>query len=145
MVIPLIGGTVTTAARSAGHLISLGITLAMMAGISIYVAWGIRRRKGTHWQKFGPTYLTLLSSVLVMLDVTRHVLNDQFHILSEYRHGCHIESYCCLSVLGWLCLFATYIGFAILIAASLWNANICEKVDDFKQKWNEITKGPTDQ
>lgn len=143
--IPLVGGTVTTAARSAGHWISFGITLAMMVGISAYVAYGSRRRKGTHWQIYGPTYLTMLASVLVMLDTTRHVLNDQYHILSEYRHGCHIEAWKCLSVFGvFITIIATYSGFAILIGASLWNANICEKVDDFKNKWRELTKGGVD-
>lgn len=119
------------------------MTLAMMGGISIYVAWGTRRRSGTHWNIYGPTYLTLVASFLVMLDVTRHVLNDMFHILSEYRHGCHVETWHCLSVFGvFITVIATYTGFGILIGASLWNANICEKVDDFKAKWNEITKGP---
>lgn len=115
----------------------------MMIGISVYVAYGIRRRKGTHWQRFGPLYLTLLASFLIMLDVTRHCLNDLFGILSEYRPDCHEESFHCLSVLGiFFTIIATYTGFAVLIFASLWNANICEKVDDFKAKWNELTKGP---
>lgn len=114
----------------------------MMAGISGYVAWGSKRRTGTHWQIYGPTYLTLLASLLVMLDTTRHVLNDLFGILSEYRHGCHIEAWKCLSVFGvFITIIATYTGFGILIAASLWNANICEKIDDFKAKWKELTKG----
>jgi len=118
------------------------MTFAMMSAITIYVAWGIRRRKGTHWQTYGPTYLTMLASLLVMLDVSRHVLNDMFGILSEYRHGCHVEAWKCLSVLGvFSTIIATYSGFGILIGASLWNANICEKVDDFKMKWNELTKG----
>jgi len=114
-----------------------------MLGISVYVAYGSRRRKGTHWQIYGPTYLTLLASVLVMLDVTRHVLNDSYHILSEYRHDCHIEAWKCLSVFGvFITVIATYTGFGILIGASLWNANICEKVDEFKNKWKELTQGP---
>lgn len=140
--IPLIGGTVTAAARSAGHWISFGMTLAMMIGISIYVIYGIKRREGTHWQRYGPTYLTLLASCLIMLDVTRHVLNDAYHILSEYRPGCHEETYHCLSVLGvFVTIIATYSGFGILIAASLWNGNVCDKVDDFKAKWNELKNG----
>lgn len=116
-----------------------------MTGITIYVAWGTKRRKGTHWQVYGPTYLTLFAAVLVMLDVTRHVLNDQYGILGEYRKGCHVEAWKCLSVLGvFVTIIATYSGFIILIAASFWNANICEKVDDFKAKWREITKGATE-
>lgn len=115
----------------------------MMLGISIYVAYGTKRRKGTHWEVWGPTYLTVLASFLVMLDVTRHVLNDLFGILSEYRHGCHVEAWKCLSVFGvFITIICTYSGFAILIGASLWNANICEKVDDFKAKWKELTKPP---
>eukprot|EP00463_Aulacantha_scolymantha_P001508 TRINITY_DN211_c0_g1_i2.p6 TRINITY_DN211_c0_g1~~TRINITY_DN211_c0_g1_i2.p6 ORF type:complete len:54 (-),score=10.00 TRINITY_DN211_c0_g1_i2:535-696(-) len=48
----------------------------------------------------------------------------------------------CLSVFGvFVTVIATYSGFAILIAASLWNANICEKIDDFKTKWRDIKKG----
>jgi len=114
----------------------------MMVGISIYTATGIKRRKGTHWQRYGPTILTVVASILVMLDVSRHVLNDAYNILSEYRHGCHQETWHCLSVFGvFITIIATYLGFGILIAASFWNANICDKVKDFKDLWNELRKG----
>jgi hypothetical protein len=87
-----------------GHWISFGITLAMMLGISIFIAYGARRRSGTHFNKWGPTYLIVLASVLVMADLVRHVLQDTKlwpePSSSQYRPGCHDETFRCLSGIG---------------------------------------------
>jgi len=87
-----------------GHWISFGITLAMMLGISVFIAYGARRRSGTHFNKWGPTYLIVLASVLVMADLVRHVLQDTKlwpePSSSQYRPGCHDETFRCLSGIG---------------------------------------------
>lgn len=73
---PLLGVAVTNSARAAGHAISFAITAAMMIGISVYTYRGAHRRWGTHWTKYGPTYLTVFAGVLICMDLTRHVLQD---------------------------------------------------------------------
>jgi len=107
----------------------------------IYTIYSIRRRTGTHWQRFGPTYFVALAVPLVMADLTRHLLLDHLHIseLKEYRSGCDDENVRCLTVLGWFfTIIFTYLGFLCLFIGSLWNANICEKIQEIKKKWREL-------
>jgi len=107
----------------------------------IYTIYSIRKRTGTHWQRFGPTYFVALAVPLVMADLTRHLLLDHLHIseLKEYRSGCPDENVRCLTVLGWFfTIIFTYLGFLCLFIGSLWNANICEKIQEIKKKWREL-------
>jgi len=142
-VIGVIGGTVTAAARSLGHYISFGVTLAVMLGMCIYVARKRRLRYGSKWRKNGPLILTIFASMFIMADLTRHVIQDlewwPAPGSSEYRSDCHEETFKCLSVIGWLFTVAfTYFGFALLVVGTMWNANICEKLQDFRDKWAEL-------
>jgi len=146
-VIGIVGGTVTAAARELGHWISFGTTLAMMIGLALYVWWHSRQRWGTHWQKYGPTYLTILSGLLIMADLTRHVLQDTGAWPNqmgnwgseEYRSDCVDENMGCLSIVGWLfTIVATYTGFALLVVGTLWNANICDKLKDIRAEWKRL-------
>jgi len=112
-----------------------------MVVMLIYTIYSIRKRTGTHWQRFGPTYFVSLAVPLVMADLTRHLLLDHLHIseLKEYRSGCPDENVRCLTVLGWFfTIIFTYLGFLCLFIGSLWNANICEKIQEIKKKWREL-------
>jgi len=150
-VIGVVGGTVTAAARSTGHWVSFGITLAMMLGLTLYVGLHSRQRWGSHWQKYGPTYMTILASFLVMADLTRHVLEDinwwPAHLSNgwgsaEYKNECSPEAPPCLTAVGILfTIVFTYLGFFILAVATLWNANICDKLKDFKAEWRRLRYG----
>jgi len=154
-VIGIVGGTVTAAARQTGHWISFALTLAMMLALTGYVMWHSRIRWGTHWQKYGPSYLMWLSTVLVMADLTRHVLNDLGWWpgqmsggwgSDEYRSDCSSETPDCLSTIGILfTMIATYVGFTILVVATLWNANICDKLKDIKAEWKRLRAGDPEE
>jgi len=120
----------------------------MMIGLVIYVGFHAKQRWGTHWHKWGPTYLTILASFLVMADLTRHVLEDlgwwPERLSSglgagEYREDCTTEEMACLSVIGWLfTVVATYSGFAFLVVGTLWNANICDKLKEMRAEWRRL-------
>jgi len=120
----------------------------MMLALTIYVIYKSRTRWGTHWQKYGPTYLMCISTVLVMADPIRHLLNDYDlwpGVLSngwgsnEYRDGCDSETAHCLSTVGILfTIIATYVGFFLLAVATLWNANICDKLKDIRAEWRRL-------
>jgi len=147
-VIGIVGGTVTAAASNTGHWISFATTGAMMLGLCIYVWYHGRTRWGTHWQKWGPTYLCILSSILVMMDLSRHVLQDlnwwpdnmsNGWGSAEYQSNCGSETMSCLSKVGWLfTIVATYTGFVLLAVATLWNANICDRLKDIRAEWRRI-------
>jgi len=145
-VISLIGGTVSAAARETGHIVSLSITTSIMIALVIYIRYTAKNRYGSHWQMYGPTYLCAIASLMILADPTRHVLQD-YNVWkagpwpgsSQYRPGCPEESMKCLSAVGWIFTFAlTYGGFGLLFGATLWNASICDKIADFKEKWREL-------
>lgn len=76
--IPLLGGSVTSASRFLGHWISFGVNLVVFAFSIVFVYRQSARRahQRTHWLRYGPTYLTVVATLLVMADNTRHVLQD---------------------------------------------------------------------
>ena len=76
--IPLLGGSVTSASRFLGHWIAFGVNLAVFAFsvVFVYRQSARRARQPTHWLRYGPTYLTIVAALLVMADNTRHVLQD---------------------------------------------------------------------
>jgi len=146
----VIGGTVTAAARTLGHWISFAVTGAMMIGLAIYIGYGSKRRFGSHWNRWGPTYLTVIAGFLIMADLTRHVFEDIYWWpermgpngvwgAGEYRADCPTETMRCLSVIGVLfTIVATYLGFILLVIGTMWNANIVDKLKDIKAEWRRL-------
>jgi len=145
-VIGLLSGAVTAAARSLGHYISFAVTLSMMIGVNAYIFHKSRQRKGTFFHKRGPLCFTILAALLIMMDLTRHVLQDlnywksgPFPGSSEYRPGCEQENMECLSVLGvFFTVIATYGGFVCLFIGTMWNANILQKLKQIKRQWSAL-------
>lgn len=75
--IPLLGGSVTSASRFLGHWIAFFVNIVVFAFSIVFVhRQSSRRAHLRHWLKYGPTYLTIVSALLVMADNTRHVLQD---------------------------------------------------------------------
>jgi len=141
---------VSGAARQTGHEIGIAITGAMMLLVIGYVAWHSQTRFGNHWQVYGPLYLTILASLMILADPTRHVMQDTNAWPSpgsdEYRDDCDSEDMSCLSVVGWtITIMCTYVGFAVLTVATLWNANIGDKIKDFKEKWRKLRQPDDDE
>jgi len=125
----------------------------MMLGLTAYVAYHAKTRYGTYWHRWGPTYLTIMAGILVMADLTRHVVEDlgwwspyqdNGWGAEEYREGCPTEDMGCLSPVGWLfTIVATYTGFTLLVIGTLWNANICDKLKDLRAEWRRLRKKST--
>jgi len=140
---------VSGAARQTGHEVGIAITGTMMLLLIGYVAWHSRTRFGSHWQIYGPLYLTIIASLMILADPTRHLMRDtgawDSSDSDEYREDCHTEDISCLSVAGWtITIMCTYVGFALLAVATLWNANICDKIRDFKEKWRKLRQPDDD-
>jgi len=145
LVIGLISGTITAAARVLGHYISFGVTLSMMIGVNIYIFYcGLTKRRGqSFWKRFGPLCFTIFAALLIMADLVRHLLQDinvwpsgPWPGSSEYRANCPTETMKCLSVLGvFFTIVATYSGFVLLFIGTMWNANLVGKLKQIKTKW----------
>jgi len=114
-----------------------------MLGLNIYIANCSRKRHGSVVQKFGPLACCLVAAMLVMADLTRHVLQDTNMWpepgSAQYRHGCHLETFHCLSTVGILfTVVFTYLGFVILAIGTMWNAHLLEKLRDIRTQWRLI-------
>jgi hypothetical protein len=106
-VIPLLGGTVTSASRHVSHYLNLGIDLIMFTlviGYIWYEACTKRRmrvlqqsslpQQQQHWIIYGPTHLVALASLLILADPIRHVLQDlHYWKASMYIHGCPVRAF----------------------------------------------------
>lgn len=115
---------------------SFGLILAFLTNLAQYTYHKCATRRGSHWSRLGPFYLTLAAVPLVMADLTRHVLQDadfwtgqSSSMYNEHCcsvHSCHgLHGLRCLSVTGvFFTILFTYSGFACLLAGVLWGANI---------------------
>ena len=78
--IGIVSGTVTAAARSLGHLISLLITSTLMlfVGVMLYGAAssGTRSLAPSRLSRWGPFLLFSLAVPLILADLVRHLLQD---------------------------------------------------------------------
>lgn len=76
--LPIVGATVTSAARQTAHLITLIIDIVIIGGLCIYVTYKARDRDyyPTWWNRWGPTILIWIAFPLIIADPLRHVLSD---------------------------------------------------------------------
>jgi len=146
IVIGLLSGVASAAARQLGHIISLCVTGALMIAVNIYMFYCAQKKRKGMKHQYTPFILTLFAGVLVLLDLMRHVLADHhiwkpgpFPGCSQYRPGCNRENISCLSLTGVLfTIVATYTGFILLFIGTMWNANIVSKLKELRQKWREL-------
>jgi len=138
-----VNSTALATAQEFAHVITFGVTLALLTGIAQFVYHKCKKRPRPHIYRWGPFYCTALAVPFVMADLTRHLILDHVsvHWLLEYRKGCGHETVVCLTVVGVIfTIVCTYLGFLCLFIGSLWNANICEKIRELRAKWRELRR-----
>jgi len=167
LVVGLITGTVSAAAREMGHWISLAITGCMMVFVIAYLWYTLKRRsrKRGFWHKYGPLICCMIAAPLVLADTTRHVLQDKGIwkecdrtkgeiwgpqcLWSSSQYHCTLKSPHCLptrqenlshlSVMGIIfTILFTYIGFFFLFVGTMWNANLLTKLRQIRDKWHQL-------
>lgn len=118
----------------------LALTGTVMVGVIIFLWLEKKKRFGTHWEIYGPLYLSTLGGLLMIADPLRHVLQDNGIVnMNEYISGCPTENFACLSTIGWIFTVAfTYSGIALLVVGTMWNADIVGKCEEIRDKWREI-------
>eukprot|EP00727_Mastigamoeba_balamuthi_P012128 m51a1_g7538 hypothetical protein (147) ;mRNA; r:60466-61138 len=123
----IFGAAASAGSKEFAHSLTFGITLAVMTNI----AQVLYHKEGKHFAKYGPFYLSLVATVLVLLDPLRHVLQDAkiWTNSSMYRPGCEPATIKCLSVLGvFFTIIFTYSGYAMLLVSVLWGTDLHKKV-----------------
>jgi len=118
----------------------------MLIAMIAYTAYGIKRREGTRWQKNGPLIFVCMAVPLIMADLLRHVLQDVGTWpepgSSQYRDDCDAENVTCLTIVGvFFTIIMTYLGFTLLAIGTMWNANLCDKLREIRQKWRDLRSG----
>jgi len=106
------------------HTITFGITLAIMTNFIQYFYVKSSKRSGSHFIKYGPLYLSILSTCLVMMDLTRHVLQDSELInMSMYNEDGSLTS-----VGIFMTVIGTWLGYTCLFIAVFWQINFIPKL-----------------
>mmetsp|Transcript_63251 Transcript_63251/g.149902 ORF Transcript_63251/g.149902 Transcript_63251/m.149902 type:complete len:117 (+) Transcript_63251:333-683(+) len=114
-----------------------------MLAVVAFVAHSTKKRKGDSWNVYGPLMLISLAVPLIMADLFRHLLQDQkiwpSPSSSQYRHGCETENIKCLSAIGAMfTIVFTYSGFILLAIATMWNANLIDKIKKIRKQWKRL-------
>lgn len=127
----IFGISASAASREFAHSVSFVANLVILSNLTQYAVWKSSARRGTHFVKYGPAYLMLGGSMLVMADLTRHVLKDAGIVsgLDMYKPGCDGGSFSCLSAAGWIfTVVCTYSGYVYIIASIAWTTGFLRKV-----------------
>ena len=95
----------TSASRHTSHYINLAIDMVMLGLVTSFLwhearskrsgkfASGSDSTRSLHSLIYGPFYLVLLGSMLILMDPMRHVLQDLHFIgASMYIHGCPVRA-----------------------------------------------------
>lgn len=135
----LMGMTATASARALSHSLSLALMLAVLTNLAQFMAHKALGRKATltTWQRYGPTFLLLAATPLLLADQIRHCLQDSGTwpepASSMFRDDCESSGifggFYCLTPIGWLfAVFFTYTGFALMLVSVMWQTNFIAKV-----------------
>ncbi|KAG1654848.1 hypothetical protein FOA52_007599 [Chlamydomonas sp. UWO 241] len=132
----LIGIASTAASRTISHTFSLALTTAVLTNLIQFMATQAASKPGllSHWQRYGPTWLLVAATPLILADQVRHSLQDS-GIWPEpgssmYRDDCDPTwSNWCLTPVGWLFAVAfTYTGFGLMMGSVVWSTKILTKL-----------------
>lgn len=139
--------------------------LALMTNILQFAWWKCKAKKlaeDTHWNRFGPCYLLMVATVLVMIQPTCMLVIGSYgsddtmtpcpstedpdpdpvythHGMDNFFFaGDDSNSLVPNTVVGWIIqIFGTYVGFAFMFAGVVWSTNLHLKIS---KKWNAIRR-----
>jgi len=119
-----ISGSSAEELTSFAHTITFGITLAIMTNFIQYFYVKSSKRSGLHFIKYGPLYLSILATCLVMMDLTRHVLQDNELVhMSMYNEDGSLTS-----VGIFMTVIGTWLGYTCLFIAVFWEIKFVSKL-----------------
>ena len=108
------------------------------------------RRADSHFGRYWPGYLVVLSAPLICADLLRHVLQDSGmwtdgsamfneECCNEFAHGCHgLHGIRCLTWVGVVfTLIGTYTGFICMLVGIFNAANLPKK---FRREWRNLRR-----
>lgn len=126
------------------HAIQLAVTFGVMSNIVQFSWWTCKRtRKGNHWAKFGPVYLLMIATVLVMVQPTYFVVQGAYKWPNAFIHKDANSKYNFLfpnTLLGWMVqIFCTYLGYLFMFIGVCQTTQLHKKLG---KKWRQARNAP---
>lgn len=129
------------------HGVQVAVMLALMTNVTQFAWWKCKAKKvDGHWDKFGPVYLLMLATVLVLVQPTCMLvigswgLNNFFFDYDDDAATSKVgASLVPNTLIGWMIqIFGTYVGFIIMFTGVVWSTNLHKKI---AKKWARIRRG----
>ena len=121
------------------HGLQVAIMLALMTNITQFAWWTVTSKKGLSlWAQFGPCYLLLVATVLVMIQPTSMLVIGSWDSIDNFFFDGDDNPSALTpnTTIGWLIqIFGTYLGFFIMFVAVFWATNLHTKI---VKKWNDV-------
>ena len=118
------------------HGLQVAIMLALMTNITQFAWWKVKGKKGlTHWAQFGPCYLLLVATVLVMIQPTSMLVIGSWDSIDNFFFDGDDNPSALTpnTTIGWLIqIFGTYLGFFIMFVGVFWATSLHTKI---VKKW----------
>lgn len=142
----------TPATRKMAHAVTWGLNMVIFSHMVRFVHGKCQgRAERPHLAKFGPVYSLVLGCALIMVDLTRHLLNDAWgtacdertsdfpDLPAKYQQLCWDTGYASmydtdekgrehLNSLGYVGLVCTWTGFALLLFGVFWGIDFFKKM-----------------
>jgi hypothetical protein len=113
----LIGIAVSNTAVILSHTLQFALMLAVFSNLVQHTWWiCLSRRKRNHFSRFGPAYVVMIAMLLIMIQPTYYVFKDAKHI-PKASYAESLAYHIC-----------TVTGYILVIVATLWAADIWEKL-----------------
>lgn len=121
------------------HIFTFVVTLIMMTGVCVYTGYSNNRRgKGMK-----EVWMCVASTFLILVDPTRNLLADAgiWPEPGSDMYSCDAETYDCLTLVGALTIFFTYLGFTLLALGTIMGAELGHKFVIIRHKWRSLRSG----
>lgn len=122
------------------HGIQVAITFALMTNVVQFAWWTVKSKKRpswTHWDRYGPVYVLMVSTCLVMVQPTCMLVISSWGIDNFFfDNSSNPNALVPNTLTGWMIqVFCTYLGYILLFIGVFWATQLHKKI---MKKWNTI-------
>lgn len=115
----------TSGAIHLTHSVTWGINLMIFSNMLQFIGrrCGSKNKTLPYLVRWGPFWCVFFGMIGVMLDLTRHLINDNFHIMPMFNGNGSLTIY------GWVSsVIGTWVGSILLVTGILWETRVLKKV-----------------
>eukprot|EP00465_Bigelowiella_longifila_P011013 CAMPEP_0185254318 /NCGR_PEP_ID=MMETSP1359-20130426/3063_1 /TAXON_ID=552665 /ORGANISM="Bigelowiella longifila, Strain CCMP242" /LENGTH=204 /DNA_ID=CAMNT_0027837207 /DNA_START=208 /DNA_END=822 /DNA_ORIENTATION=- len=125
------------------HGIQVAITFALMTNVVQFAWWTRKGKRGkpmTHCERFGPVYVLMVSTCLVMVQPTCMLVISSWGINNFFfDNQSNPNALVPNTLTGWMIqVFCTYVGYILLFVGVFWATALHKKI---ARKWAVLRNG----